>query len=208
MRDSRNREPQIGARIAAKSEIPQERSGRGDQLLRRFGSTAGDGRQQKLTNGLRRPRPDIRTECLEHRRRATGVVPHRRQGHPSMSLIPVRELGDKGREGRSCIADGRTRTEPTRTQVGLKAVHAERRVMAIAATIGGGTVTPSKVPTKRADGGDVQIRQRLVPSRQEHAKVGGCTQVPNHGRVGVAVVRERVRETVDVRAARSTAQPP
>jgi hypothetical protein len=80
--------------------------------------------------------------------------------------------------------------------------------MAMAATIGGGTLTSSKVPTKRADGGGVQIRKRFVPSLQEHAQVRSRAQVPNYGRVGVAVTRERVREAVDVGAARYTAQPP
>lgn len=208
MRNGRNGKPQIGARVAAKCEIPQERPHRRYQLLRRFGSTAGDGRQQKLPDGLRSPHPDIRAECLEHRRRATRVVPQRRQGNASMGLIPDRELGDEGGEGRPRVANDRTRTEPARNQVSLEALHAERRVMSIAATLGGGTMTPSKVPTKRADGGGVQIRKRLVPSPQEHAQVRGRAQVPNHGRVGVAVTRERVREAVDVGAARSTAQPP
>src|SRR5437867_5661789 len=125
-----------------------------------------------------------------------------------MGLIPARELGDQGRDGRPRVADGRTRTEPSLDQVGLKALHGEGRVMADPATIGGGTVTPSEMTTKRSHRGGVKIRKGLTPARQEHPKVGSSAQVPDHGRGRVAVTREGFREGVDVGAAESVAQPP
>lgn len=77
-----------------------------------------------------------------------------------------------GRDGRPRVADDRTRTETALDQVGVKTSHAEDCVIAIAATIGRGTVTPSKVTTKSVDSCRVQIHQRFVPSLQEHAYVG------------------------------------
>jgi hypothetical protein len=77
--------------------------------------------------------------------------------------------------------------------------------MAIAAPIGAGTATPSNVPTKRANGRGVQIRQCFTPSLQEYAHVGRGSQVPDDSRVTVAVTRQRIRKTIDVRAAESVA---
>ena len=186
----------------------QEGSGRGDQLLGRLSATAGDSVHQKQPHGLRRPGADICAEGVEHRRGAARVLVHRRLGDPSMGLIPVRKLADQCRDRRPRFADDRTRTEPVPDQIGLEALHAEGRVMAMAATIGGGTVTTSKMTTKRPDGLCVQIRQRFVSSLQEHAHVGRGSQVPDDGRVAVAVTSQRVREAVNIRTAESAAQPP
>jgi hypothetical protein len=177
MSDCRNGEVEIVPGLAAETEITQESSQRGDQLLSRSSPTLARTIQQKLPNSLDSPPAYIFAKSVKQLSGATTIKPKCGFGRTAMSPKPIAESSHEDQ----LIVTVRGRTVRANTeldQISVKELYSKTcvvtRLSAVARLI---AVATRKMSAKGLQGGRVDIAQCVALTLNKRAEVRGSAQI-------------------------------